>query len=238
MDKKLLESSFKELGIDLNQQQINNFETYFNMLIETNKVMNLTSITDEREVILKHFADSVSLLNEFEIEEDKKIIDVGCGAGFPSIPLKIVLPKNHFTLVDSLKKRITFLDEVKNALELENIELLHSRAEDLGNDENYREVFDYGVARAVASLNVLCEYLLPFVKVGGQLIALKGKNYQEEIEQSKNAIKLLGGEISDIRSVKIPNTDITHYIIFINKISNTPNNYPRKAGKVTKKPIF
>ncbi len=237
MDKNLLINSFKELNIELTDTQVQQFEVYSNMLIETNKVMNLTSITDEDEVVLKHFADSVSLLKEFNIPEDASIIDVGCGAGFPSMPLKIVMPNNKFTLVDSLNKRINFLEQVTDAINIDKIELLHSRAEDLGQNKNYRENFDFGVARAVASLNVLCEYLLPFVKVGGKLIALKGKNYQEEIEESKNAINVLGGEISDVKAVKIPNTDIIHYIVFIDKIAHTPKNYPRKAGKVTKKPI-
>ncbi len=237
MDKKLLINSFKELNIDLSEEQVNQFETYSNMLIETNKVMNLTSITDEDEIVTKHFADSASLLKVFDIEENATIIDIGCGAGFPSMPLKIVKPNNKFTLVDSLNKRINFLENVVEALEMENIELIHGRAEDLGQSLEYRENFDYGVARAVASLNVLCEYLLPFVKVGGKLIALKGRNYENEIEESKKAIELLGGEISEVKSIKIPNTDITHYIVFINKISNTPKNYPRKAGKATKRPI-
>ncbi len=237
MDKYLLVNSFKELNIDLTETQIEQFGTYSDMLIETNKVMNLTSITDEDEVVTKHFADSVSLLKDFDIEDGATIIDVGCGAGFPSMPLKIVKPNNHFTLVDSLNKRINFLEGVVDSLKIDNIALVHGRAEDLGQNPEYRENFDYGVARAVASLNVLCEYLLPFVKVGGKLIALKGKNYENEIEESKKAIQLLGGEISDVKSVKIPNTDITHYIVFINKISNTPKNYPRKAGKATKSPI-
>ncbi len=237
MDKDLLINSFKKLNIKLTDKQVEQFNKYSQMLIETNKVMNLTSITDEDEVVTKHFADSVSLLKDFDIEEGKTIIDVGCGAGFPSMPLKILKPNNKFTLVDSLNKRINFLSNVVNTLEIENVELVHSRAEDLGQNPEYRENFDYGVARAVASLNVLCEYLLPFVKVGGKLIALKGKNYENEIEESEKAIKLLGGEISEVKSVKIPNTDIIHYIVFINKISNTPKSYPRKAGKVTKKPI-
>ncbi len=237
MDKNLLINSFKELNIELNDTQVQQFEVYSNMLIETNKVMNLTSITDEDEVVLKHFADSVSLLKEFNIPQDASIIDVGCGAGFPSMPLKIVMPDNKFTLVDSLNKRINFLEQVTEAINIDKIELLHSRAEDLGQNPDYRESFDFGVARAVASLNVLCEYLLPFVKVGGKLIALKGKNYQEEIEESKKAINVLGGEISDVKAVKIPNTDIIHYIVFIDKIAQTPKNYPRKAGKATKKPI-
>ncbi len=237
MDKNLLINSFKELNIELNEKQVEQFAKYSDMLIETNKVMNLTSITDETEVVLKHFADSVSLLKEYNIPEDATIIDVGCGAGFPSMPLKLVMPNNSFTLVDSLNKRINFLESVVGELCVENIELVHSRAEDLGQDLNYRENFDFGVARAVASLNVLCEYLLPFVKVGGKLIAIKGRNYENEIEESKKAIEILGGKISDVKSVNIPNTDITHYIVFIDKISTTPKNYPRKAGKATKSPI-
>ncbi len=237
MDRNLLINSFKELNLELTDNQVEQFAKYSDMLIETNKVMNLTSITDETEVVLKHFADSVSLLKEYSIPEDATIIDIGCGAGFPSMPLKLVMPNNKFTLVDSLNKRINFLENVVGELSVENIELVHSRAEDLGQDLNYRENFDFGVARAVASLNVLCEYLLPFVKVGGKLIALKGRNYENEIEESKKAIEVLGGKISDVKAVNIPNTDITHYIVFIDKISSTPKNYPRKAGKVTKSPI-
>ncbi len=237
MDKNLLINSFKELNLELTEKQVEQFAKYSDMLVETNKVMNLTSITDETEIVLKHFADSVSLLKEYNIPEDATIIDVGCGAGFPSMPLKFVMPNNHFTLVDSLNKRINFLESVVGELGVEKIELVHSRAEDLGQDLNYRESFDFGVARAVASLNVLCEYLLPFVKVGGKLIALKGRNYENEIEESKKAIEVLGGKISDVKSVNIPNTDITHYIVFIDKICKTPNNYPRKAGKATKSPI-
>ncbi len=237
MDKNLLINSFKELNIELTEKQVEQFAKYSHMLVETNKVMNLTSITDETEIVLKHFADSVSLLKEYNIPEDATVIDVGCGAGFPSMPLKLVMPSNHFTLVDSLNKRINFLENVVGELGVDKIELVHSRAEDLGQDLNYRENFDFGVARAVASLNVLCEYLLPFVKVGGKLIALKGRNYENEIEESKKAIEVLGGKISDVKAVNIPNTDITHYIVFIDKISKTPNNYPRKAGKATKNPI-
>lgn len=237
MDKRLLIDSFKKLNINLEESKILQFETYSNMLIETNKVMNLTSITDEDEIVLKHFADSVSFLNEFSFAKSDKVIDVGCGAGFPSMPLKIVNPEVKFTLVDSLNKRINFLNNVVDTLNIKDIELIHSRAEDLGQNYDYRESFDYGVARAVASLNVLCEYLLPFVKVGGQLIALKGKNYENEIKESEKAIELLGGKVSSIKSINIPNTDITHYIVFIDKISNTPKSYPRTSGKATKNPI-
>ena len=211
--------------------------TYKDMLIVWNEKMNLTAITDDREIILKHFVDCLALCSGADMS-GKKIIDVGTGAGFPGVPVKIACPDIDITLLDSLNKRITFLNELTKALGLEKTDCVHMRAEDGGNDKGLRESFDMCISRAVANLAVLCEYCLPFVRVGGMFISMKGPDVSQEISEAEKAIKVLGGEISEIKKVSIPETDINHSLIIIKKIRSTPSKYPRKAGKVKKEPIM
>ena len=234
---KLLVDACAQMNIELSAEQTKQFLEYKDLLLEWNEKMNLTAITEDREVILKHFVDSLTLLPYVKMH-GKSVIDVGTGAGFPGIPVKIAVPEVKLTLLDSLNKRIKFLEEVCDKLGLKGVDCIHSRAEDGGRNKSLREKFDFCVSRAVANLSVLSEYDLPFVKIGGQLIALKGPSGYEEAEGAKKAIKLLGGEISDIKEVGLPYTDIKHTIIFINKIKQTPTRYPRKAGTITKDPII
>ena len=224
-----------KLGINLSEIQLKQFYNYMNLLIEWNKKINLTAITEPDEIILKHFVDSLTISKY--IPDGTKVVDVGTGAGFPGIPLKIVRQEIDITLLDSLQKRINFLDEVINELNLEKITTVHSRVEDFGKNKEYREKFDIATSRAVANLSTLSEYLLPLVKVGGKVISMKGSLIQEELENSKNAIKILGGQIEKVDEFDLPNSDISRNIVLIDKIKNTPNRYPRKAGEPSKKPL-
>ena len=233
----LLYESCKQMGVLLEQHQLEQFLNYQNLLLQWNEKMNLTAITEKRDVILKHFADCVSIVSEISFEKYASVIDVGTGAGFPGIPLKIVCPSIHMTLLDSLQKIIYFLEEVIAKLSLKNIKCIHSRAEDSGRDIQYREQYDYCVSRAVANLAALSEYCLPFIKIGGMFVALKGKDAEKEVEQSQKAIKALGGEITELKQISIPYTDLQHKIVLIKKVGQTPKQYPRKAGKVLKNPI-
>lgn len=224
-----------KLGITLSEIQLKQFYNYMNLLIEWNKKINLTAITEPNEIILKHFIDSLTISKY--ISDGTRVVDVGTGAGFPGIPLKIYRQDIEITLLDSLQKRINFLDEVIRELNLEKIETIHSRVEDFGKDKRYREKFDIATSRAVANLATLSEYLLPLVKVGGKVISMKGSLIEEELENSKNAIKILGGKIEKVDEFNLPNSDISRNIILINKIKETPNKYPRKAGEPSKKPL-
>lgn len=235
--EELLCESCRKIGVELNQAQLKQFMTYKDMLIEWNEKMNLTAITDDREIILKHFVDCLALCSGADMS-GKKIIDVGTGAGFPGVPVKIACPDIDITLLDSLNKRITFLNELTKVLGLEKTDCVHMRAEDGGNDKVLRESFDMCISRAVANLSVLCEYCLPFVRVGGMFISMKGPDVTQEIFEAEKAVRVLGGEISEIKTVSIPETDINHSLIIINKIKATPSKYPRKAGKVKKEPIM
>lgn len=235
--EELLCVSCSKIGVELNQAQLKQFMTYKDMLIEWNEKMNLTAITDDREIILKHFVDCLALCSGADMS-GKKIIDVGTGAGFPGVPVKIACPDIDITLLDSLNKRILFLNELTKALGLEKTDCVHLRAEDGGNDKGLREGFDMCISRAVANLAVLCEYCLPFVRVGGMFISMKGPDVSQEVSEAEKAIRVLGGEISEIKAVSIPETDINHSLIIINKIKSTPLKYPRKAGKVKKEPIM
>ncbi len=225
----------QKLGIDITSQQAERFYLYTNMLLEWNEKINLTAITELDEIIQKHFIDSLTI-NKY-IKESASIIDVGTGAGFPGIPLKIVREDISVTLLDALNKRINFLNEVIEQNELTNIETIHARAEEAGKNKALRESFDIATSRAVAPLNVLVEYLLPLVKIGGKCICMKGSNAKEEIENSRKAITILGGKIEKIEELELPNSDIKRTIIVIKKEKNTPAKYPRKAGTPSKMPI-
>lgn len=226
-------------GIELSDVQKEQFATYFHELVETNKVMNLTSITDEDQVYLKHFYDSIVLgfVDEKILNEELTLCDVGSGAGFPSLPLKIINPKLKITIVDSLNKRIKFLEELVNKLNLTDVSLVHGRAEEVGKNPQFRESFDVVTARAVAAMNVLTEFCLPLAKVGGQFVAMKSEKAPEEVKNAEYAIKTLGGEIKQQESVELPNDAGIRNFIFVEKISKTPKKYPRKPGTPAKKPL-
>lgn len=225
------------LNINLTEKQIKQFIRYYELLIEWNQYINLTAITDYDEVMKKHFIDSLSLVKVYNCNETKSVIDVGTGAGFPGLALKIAFPMFHVKLLDSLNKRVQFLNHVISELKLENINVIHGRAEDFARPDKLREKYDLCVSRAVANLTTLSEYCLPYVKVGGQFIAYKSEKAQEEIENSKSAIKILGGSIDDVKFFVLPNSDYQRNLVIINKIKETPNKYPRKAGMPAKEPI-
>lgn len=228
-------NSLIKIGIELTDEQIKSFETYYEMLIEKNKVMNLTAITEFDEVIDKHFLDSVYLFRSIDLKADLSIIDIGTGAGFPGIPLKIVFPNLKITLLDSLNKRVNFLNEVIEKLELNDISAIHGRAEDLARDKNYRAGFDLAVSRAVANLSTLSEYCLPFVKIGGSFISYKSVKSEEEVSNAKSAIHLLGGKLNRVDQFEF--ADNMRTFVIIDKVMNTSNTYPRKAGLPSKKPL-
>lgn len=233
-----METYFKNLaqkiGIELDENKIQKFFKYKDLLIETNKYMNLTSIVDDKDVVLKHFIDSLTI-NKY-IKEGCSLIDVGTGAGFPGVPIKIIRSDVNVVLLDSLNKRLNFLNTVIKELNLENIRTVHGRAEDVAHDNNYRERFDYVTARAVANLSTLSELCIPFLKIGGIFICMKA-NIDDELEKAKKAISLLGGEIISIDKFTLPETDIERNIILIKKTKTTPEKYPRKAGMPSKQPI-
>ena len=229
--QKKLEKIIKNSKITPNIEMINNFNQFFQLLIEGNKVCNLTAITEEDEVIEKHFFDSI--YPNFAFKENAKVIDIGAGAGFPSMPLKIVRPDLNFTLLDSLNKRINFLNGVINELNLKNIRTIHGRAEDFARKAEFREQFDIATARAVANLKVLAEYCLPFVKVGGLFIALKSSSCENEIAEAKEMIKILGGRIKEVVDYKI--NDNERKLVIIEKVVETPAKYPRNPNQIKKK---
>ncbi|GFI61367.1 ribosomal RNA small subunit methyltransferase G [Clostridiales bacterium] len=230
---QLLLESCKKMNVCLNDKQLKQFMDYKDMILEWNEKINLTAITDEREIILKHFVDCISVCGEIDLGTEK-VIDVGTGAGFPGVPLKIACPSIRITLMDSLNKRICFLNELVNRLGLENAECIHMRAEDGGSDISFRENYDLCVSRAVANLSVLSEYCLPFIKIGGTFIAMKGPSAEAELETGRKAIKILGGEVSDIKEIAIPETNIYHKLIIIKKVKRTDKKYPRTAAKIKK----
>ena len=232
--KEELLYKMKKIDIELTEKQVKQFYNYMNLLIEWNNKINLTAITEPKEIILKHFVDCATI-NKF-IDENK-VLDIGTGAGFPGIPLKIINEDLEITLADSLNKRIKFLDIVIETLELNKIETIHARAEELAKNKKYRESYNIVVSRAVAALNVLLEYTTPFIKVGGKVICMKGNNVEEEIKESKNAIKILEIKMLPVEKVVLPDTKITRNIITVEKIKNTPAKYPRKAGTPAKEPL-
>lgn len=233
----ILEDGCQAFGVTLTDKQIEQFEKYYELLVEWNKVMNLTGITEFDEVMQKHFVDSVAAAKYAEMEKVNSLIDVGTGAGFPGIPLKIVYPHIQVTLLDSLNKRIKFLEEVVDNLGLTGIETVHGRAEDAAKKAEYREQFDLSVSRAVANLASLTEYCLPFVKVGGKFVSYKSVSVDEEITQSKKAVYVLGGEIGKVEKFNLPESDMERALVIIEKKRSTPKKYPRKAGMPTKEPL-
>ncbi len=233
----------KEYVPALSDAQLDQFMRYYEMLIETNRVMNLTAITDFDEVVIKHFADSLAISLVFadtHKKDEPSLLDVGTGAGFPGIPIKIAYPEMHVTLIDSLGKRVNFLQQVIDELDLGStgsMEAVHSRAEDYVHEPGIRESFDYVTSRAVASLNVLSEYALPYVIKGGYFIAYKSERSEEEMNDAASALKILGGEISKIHGFTLPGSDIGRTLISIKKTCPSPDKYPRKAGLPSKKPL-
>lgn len=224
-----------KINIEISDKQIEKFFDYMNLLLEWNEKINLTAITEPEDIILKHFVDCATILKY--INDEDKIIDIGTGAGFPGIPLKILNEKLDITLMDSLNKRINFLNEIINKLDLKNIVAIHARAEELARNKGYREKFDIATSRAVANLSTLSEYMLPFVKKNGMVISMKGSNIEEEVKNAKKAIKILGGEIEKIDNFNLANTNNIRNIITIKKVVKTPKEFPRKAGKPSKEPI-
>lgn len=236
MIKDLLLNFIKDYKITLTENQYEQFQKYFELLAEWNEKMNLTAITDESGVALKHFADSLSLLNFVDIPQNSTLADVGTGAGFPGVVLKIARPDIKLTLIDSLNKRLVFLGEVCAQLGIE-AELIHSRAEDGARDEKLRESFDFAVSRAVARMNVLSEYCLPYVKVGGAFCAMKGAQANEEFKESLNAINTLGGKLENKYFFELPENGGERAIAVVRKVKNTPQKYPRQSGKIKAKAL-
>ena len=226
----------EQLNIKLTNTQIQAFQIYETLLLEWNQKFNLTAITDPDEIRLKHFYDSLTCLKVIQ-DEHTSIIDIGCGAGFPGIPLKIMLPGLRLVLVESVGKKATFCSAVVDALKLDNVSVLHARVEDLGRDPVHREQYDWAIARAVAAMPVLSEYLLPLVRFGGNMLAQKGAHSKEELSQAKNAIAILGGQLKDVQEFNLPVNDENRALVVIEKIKSTPMKYPRKAGTPSKKPL-
>jgi 16S rRNA (guanine527-N7)-methyltransferase len=226
-----------EIGVQLTEKMLQDFAVYKDLLKEWNEKINITTITEDEEIDKKHFVDSLSPALTGLFNKDEKVIDIGTGGGFPGVPLKIRNGNLEVTLLDSLNKRITFLGHVIDRLGLENIEALHGRAEELGQKAQYRESYDVCVSRAVASLDTLSEYCMPFVKIGGHFLAMKGPDVDDEVRMSRKAIETLGGQVEEIRYVEIPESDIVHSLIVIKKIKATPKKYPRAGGKPKKAPI-
>lgn len=230
-------NGLQQLHIELSEKQMEQFLQYYEMLVEKNKVMNLTAITEFDEVVEKHFLDSVSLTQQLDLHQPLKVLDLGTGAGFPGIPLKIVFPELEITLMDSLNKRILFLQDVISSLQLENIEAVHGRAEEAARNKKYREGFDLCVSRAVANISTLSEYCLPFVKVGGSFISYKSSTIEDELEDGKKGIAILGGKVKDVYKFTLPDSELQRSFVIIEKEKKTPKAYPRKAGTPSKEPL-
>lgn len=235
--KNRLEEKVGQLSITISEKQKEQFIKFYELLTEWNKVMNLTAITEYDEVVEKHFVDSLSIIKAIDLETVESVIDIGTGAGFPGIPLKIAFPNLKITLLDSLNKRVKFLNTVIEELELSNIEAIHGRAEDYAKQQDYRGKYDLCVSRAVANLSTLSEYCLPYVRTGGMFIPYKSGEIEEELKKSKNAVKILGGNIEKNIKFQLPGTDIGRSFVKIKKIKDTPKKYPRKSGMPAKEPL-
>lgn len=236
--ERFLQEKLGMLSVEVNKEKIDQFNQFYDILVEWNKVMNLTAITDYKDVVEKHFLDSLSIERILNLDGIKTVMDVGTGAGFPGIPLKIIYPELKVTLLDSLNKRVKFLNEVIRQLELKNIDAIHGRAEDIGKNENYREKYDLCVSRAVANLATLSEYCMPFVKVGGVFVSYKSGDIDEEVLKSKKAVSLFGGKIEDVVKFQLPGTDINRAFVKIKKIKEMQKKYPRKSGIPSKEPLY
>ncbi|MDO4474323.1 MAG: 16S rRNA (guanine(527)-N(7))-methyltransferase RsmG [Eubacteriales bacterium] len=234
---QIFDEMIRELNIEVTDQMKQQFDKYYELLVEWNKVMNLTGITEYEEVNSKHFVDSISIVKAIDVNSVESVIDIGTGAGFPGIPLKIVFPHLKVTLLDSLNKRIKFLNTVIDELGLEDICTIHGRAEDFAKKVEYREKYDLCVSRAVANLSTLSEYCLPYVMVNGSFIPYKSGDIDKELNDSKNAVKILGGRIEDIVKFQLPGTDIGRSFVKIKKVKNTGRKFPRKAGLPSKEPL-
>lgn len=237
MKEKQFVEILEQKDLPLTEEQIKKFDIYFQILIEWNKKMNLTAITEKEEVYLKHFYDSITPAFFTDFSKDLHLCDVGAGAGFPSIPLKICFPHLKVTIIDSLKKRIDFLKHLGEALNLQKVQFYHGRAEDFGQNKNFRESFDFVLARAVAKMSVLSEYCLPLTKVKGRFIAMKGAQAEEELEDAQRALQKLGGEVEQRQTLTLPIEESERTLITIKKIKQTPRQYPRKAGTPQRKPL-
>ena len=235
--EELLKLSAASIGVELSEKQIRQFIKYYEILVEWNSFMNLTGITEYEEVVQKHFVDSLALCKSIDLSNVNNLIDIGTGAGFPGVPLKIAYPHLKVTLLDSLQKRIKFLNEVVSQLGLEDVETIHGRAEDFAKPSMKRETYDVCVSRAVANLASLSEYCLPYIKLGGYFIPYKSGKVDEELEESKKAVFLLGGKIEEEVKFYLPDSDISRSLIKIKKVGATPKKYPRKSGLATKEPI-
>ena len=229
-------SAVKNFKIELSDEQLNQLESYYKLLVSWNERMNLTAITEPKDVAIKHFADSLSVLSFVDVPNGASVIDVGTGAGFPGLVLKIARPDIKLTLLDSLKKRLTFLEDVLNNLGLD-AQLIHSRAEEGGQNFDLRECYDFAVSRAVAQLNVLCEYCLPYVRLSGSFIAFKGGESDEEIKNASKAIQTLGGKKTDVYKFDLPENSGSRTLVIIEKVQPTPEKYPRQNGKIKAKPL-
>lgn len=234
----ILNEASNNAGLKFDEKKYDQFMKYKDLIKEWNEKVNLTAIKEDDAIVKKHFIDSLKVFKLNQLKDAKDIIDIGTGGGFPGIPMKIMKPEINIVLLDSLNKRVNFLNEVINSLQLNNIKAIHGRAEDFAQERKYREKFDVAVSRAVANLTVLSEYCIPYVKVGGYFVAMKGPAVEEEIKQSKNAIRLLGGKIEHIEKIQIEDSDLNHNLVIISKISSTNRKYPRKAGTVAKNPLF
>ena len=234
----ILNVAAENVDLEFNDEKYNQFIQYKDLLKDWNGKVNLTAITEDEEIIKKHFIDSMKIFQFEYLRKANKIIDIGTGGGFPGIPMKIMRPDADMVLLDSLKKRINVLDDILNKIGINDVETIHGRAEEFAKNPKYREKFDAVVSRAVANLASLSEFCLPYVKVGGYFVALKGPAVDEEVKIAKKAISILGGKLEEIREVEIEDSDLKHNLVIIKKVKNTPKQYPRKPGTATKKPLI
>jgi 16S rRNA (guanine527-N7)-methyltransferase len=239
-DENILIDGAQKMGISLHKEQIKKFSQFLELLVQWNQKINLTSLKTPREIIIKHFIDSIScikLINKYIDTEEISVIDVGTGAGFPGMPIKIICPSIRLSLLEARKKKTMFLEKATEEMNFQQVEILNGRTETFGKDTDHREKYDIAISRAVARLNVLSEYCLPLVRVGGLFIAQKGRSYREEAEKSLKAVQVLGGELIGVESVRIPFINQERYLLVIKKIKDTPSEYPRKVGLPQKRPL-